>query len=36
MLPIVRYTGYAVRFPKSVNWVLSEEIMIGIIVAPGL
>jgi hypothetical protein len=29
------YTGYAVLFPKTVSWVLSDEIIIGMIVAPG-
>jgi hypothetical protein len=30
------YTGYAVLLPKTVSWVLSEDMMMGIIVAPGL
>ena len=35
MLPMVRYTGYADLLRKRVISVLSVEIMIGMIVAPG-
>jgi hypothetical protein len=28
-------TGYADLFPNNVSWVLSEEMIIGMIVAPG-
>ena len=32
---MVRYTGYTDLFLKAVSWVLSEEMMMGMIVAPG-
>ena len=35
MLPIVRYTGYADLFRKSVTSVLSVDMMMGMTVAPG-
>src|SRR6267154_6013587 len=36
MLPIVRYIGYAILLRKCISRVLSEEIMRGTTVAPGL
>ena len=35
IFPIVIYTGYTDFPPNEVTWVLSEEIITGIIVAPG-
>ena len=34
--PSVMYTGYADLLPKTVSWVLSDEMMRGTTVAPGL